>query len=71
MRKLSLRICPEVNNLGSAFFKSRQQLFTIFYVVFYSVFGSFAIFNLNGSLIFNDGSRYGCFTRNVNQLIQV
>ena len=71
MRKLSLRICPEFNNLGSAFFKSQQQLFAIFYVIFCSIFGSFAIFNLNGSLIFNDGSRYGSVTRNLDQLIQV
>ena len=67
MRKLSLRICLEFSNLGSGFFKSRQQLFAIFYIAFYSIFGSFAIFDLNGSLILNDGSRYGSVTRNMDQ----
>ena len=41
------------------------------YVAFYSIFGSFAIFNLNRSLILNDGSRYSSVTRNMDQLIQV
>ena len=71
MQKLSLRICLEFINSGPVFFKSRQQLFAIFYVAFYSIFGSFAIFNLNRLLIFNDGSRYGSVTRNMDQLIQV
>ena len=55
---------------GSAF-KSQQQLFAIFYVTFYSIFASFTIFNLNRLWIFNDGSRYGSVTRNMDQLIQV
>ena len=67
MRKLSLQICLEFTNLGSGFFKSRQQLFAIFYVAFYSIFVSFAIFNLNHSFIFNDGS----VPQNMDQLIQV
>ena len=71
MQKLSLQICLEFTNLGSAFFKSWQQLFAIFYVAFYSIFVSFAIFNLNCSLIFNNGSRYDSVTWNMNQLTQV
>ena len=38
LQKLFLRICLEFTNLGSAFFKARQQLFAIFYVAFYSIF---------------------------------
>ena len=71
MWKLSLQICLEFTNSGSIFFKSRQQLFAIFFVAFYSIFGSFAIFNLNRLLIFNDGSRYDSVTWNMDQLIQV
>ena len=71
MQKLSQQICLEFTNSGSVSFKSRQQLFAIFYVAFYSIFGSFVIFNLNPLLIFKDGSRYGSVTQNVDQLIQV
>ena len=63
---LSLWICLKFSNSGSIFFKSQQQLFSIFYVAFYSVFGSFANFNCNSLLIFIDGSRYGSVTWNMD-----
>ena len=71
MWKLALQICLEFTNVDSAFFKSRQQLFAIFYVAFYSIFGSFPFINLNRWLMFNDGSRYGSVTRNMDQLIEL
>ena len=64
MRKLSLRIRLEFTNSGYVFFKSRHSCSQ-------STFGSFAFINLNRSLIFNNGSRYGSVTRNMGQLIQV
>ena len=60
-----------VHKLRFRIFQVTAQLLAIFYVAFYSIFGSFAIINLNRSLIFNDGSRYGSVTRNMDQLIQV
>ena len=62
---------PWVHKLRFRIFQVSAQLLAIFYVAFYSIFGSFTIINLNRSLIFNDGSRYGSFTWNMDQLIQV
>ena len=60
-----------VHKLRFRIFQVTAQLLTIFYVAFYSTFGSFSIINLNRSLIFNNGSRYGSVTWNMGQLIQV
>ena len=60
-----------VHKLRFRIFQVTAAVVHNFYVAFYSIFGSFAIFNLNRLLIFNDGSRYGSVTRNMDQLIQV
>ena len=48
-----------VNELKFRIFQVTTAVVRNFYVAFYSIFGSFAIVNLNCLLIFNDGSRYG------------
>ena len=53
------------------YFSSHSSSCSQFLCRIFLIFGSFAIFNLNRLLIFNDGSRYGSVTQNIDQLVQV